>query len=76
MIRIRHLVDFVPPLEGADLVIKQRIFDPGAREWFAPFGVQSNSLTACVLVLSEGGVREVRKKEFPTFWKGLQNLKL
>lgn len=38
--------------------------------------VHKESLTACVLVLREGGEREVRKKEFPTFWKGLQQLKL
>jgi transposase len=38
--------------------------------------VHKDSVTACVLVLGEQGKREVRKKEFPTFWKGLQNLKL
>jgi transposase len=38
--------------------------------------VHKDSVTACVLVLGEAGQREVRKKEFPTFWKGLQKLKL
>jgi len=38
--------------------------------------VHKDSITACVLVLGEHGEREVRKKEFPTFWKGLQQLKL
>src|SRR5262245_48384846 len=38
--------------------------------------VHEDSVKACVLVLGEQGKREVRKKEFPTFWKGLQNLKL
>jgi transposase len=38
--------------------------------------VHKDCVTACVLVLGEHGEREIRKKEFPTFWKGLQNLKL
>ncbi len=38
--------------------------------------VHKESVTACVLVLGEDGQREVRKKEFPTFWKGLQTLQL
>jgi transposase len=38
--------------------------------------VHKKSITACVLVVGEQGAREVRKKEFPTYWKGLQKLRL
>lgn len=38
--------------------------------------VHKNSVTACVLILDEKGKRQVRKKEFRTFWKELQRLKL
>lgn len=37
--------------------------------------VHKDSITACVLVVGEQGKRDVRKKEFPTYWKGLQSLK-
>jgi len=38
--------------------------------------VHKDSLTACVLVFDEQGRRQVRKKEFPTYWQQLQRLKL
>lgn len=38
--------------------------------------VHKDSLTACVLVFDEQGQRQVRKKEFQTYWKQLQQLKL
>ncbi len=38
--------------------------------------VHKNSITACVLVLDADGHRQVRKKEFLTYWKDLQRLKL
>jgi transposase len=38
--------------------------------------VHKDSVTGCVLVLGENGEREVRKKEFPTHWKGLHSLKM
>ena len=38
--------------------------------------VHKDSLTACVLVFDEHGRRQVRKKEFPTYWQQLQRLKL
>lgn len=33
--------------------------------------VHKNSVTACVLVFHEGGSKEVRRKEFGTYWKQL-----
>jgi transposase len=38
--------------------------------------VHKDSITACVLVLDNKGQREVRTKEFQTYWKDLQRLKL
>jgi transposase len=38
--------------------------------------VHKDSLTACVLVFDEQGRRQVRKKEFATYWQQLQRLKL
>jgi transposase len=38
--------------------------------------VHKDSITACVLVLDGKGQREVRTKEFQTYWKDLQRLKL
>jgi transposase len=38
--------------------------------------VHKDSVTACVLVIDEQGRRDVRKKEFQTYWKQLQQLKL
>jgi transposase len=38
--------------------------------------VHKDSITACVLVLDGKGQREVRTKEFRTYWKELQRLKL
>jgi len=38
--------------------------------------VHKDSITACVLVLDGKGQREVRTKEFQTYWKELQRLKL
>jgi len=38
--------------------------------------VHKDSITACVLVLDEQGQRDVRIKEFRTYWKELQRLKL
>ena len=36
--------------------------------------VHKDSLTACVLVFDEQGRRQVRKKEFPTYWQQLQHV--
>jgi transposase len=36
--------------------------------------VHKDTITATVLVLGEGGQREVRKKEFGTHWKELERL--
>lgn len=38
--------------------------------------VHKDSLTACVLIFHEDGRREVRKKEFATHLRGLENLRL
>lgn len=38
--------------------------------------VHKDSVTACVLVFDPQGRREVRKKEFRTYWSGLQRLKM
>lgn len=38
--------------------------------------VHKDEITACVLVFDEKGQRQVRKKEFRTYWKDLQRLKL
>ena len=38
--------------------------------------VHKDSIAACVLVLGEQGEKEVRRKEFGTYWKELQRLKL
>jgi hypothetical protein len=38
--------------------------------------VHKDSVTACVLVFDEHGQRHVRKKEFRTYWSGLQKLKM
>ncbi len=38
--------------------------------------VHKDSVTACVLVFDDRGHRQVRKKEFQTHWKQLQQLKL
>jgi transposase len=38
--------------------------------------VHKDSVTACVLVFDDQGRRQVRKKEFPTYWQQLQRLKL
>ena len=38
--------------------------------------VHQDFLTACVLVNEPGKPREVRKKEFRTYWSDLQKLKL
>jgi transposase len=38
--------------------------------------VHKDAVTVCVLVTGEEGRREVRKKEFRTYWKDLQRLKL
>ncbi|WP_321476129.1 IS110 family transposase [uncultured Paludibaculum sp.] len=38
--------------------------------------VHKDSLTACVLVIDAHGEKSVRKKEFGTYWKELQRLKL
>ena len=38
--------------------------------------VHKDNIAACVLVFDEQGQRQVRKKEFRTYWKDLQRLKL
>lgn len=38
--------------------------------------VHKDAITACVLVFDEQGQRQIRKKEFRTYWKELQRLKL
>jgi transposase len=38
--------------------------------------VHKDEITACVLVFDEKGQRQIRKKEFRTYWKELQRLKL
>jgi transposase len=38
--------------------------------------VHKDAVTVCVLVMGEAGRREARKKEFRTYWKDLQRLKL
>lgn len=38
--------------------------------------VHKDAITACVLVLDEQGQRQVRTKEFRSYWKDLQRLKL
>jgi transposase len=38
--------------------------------------VHKAQVTACVLILGENGRRDVRKREFPTYWKDLQKLKM
>lgn len=38
--------------------------------------VHKDELTACVLVIDNKGQRQIRKKEFRTYWKELQRLKL
>ncbi len=38
--------------------------------------VHKDQVTACVLVLGENGQREVRIREFRTYWKELQKLKM
>lgn len=38
--------------------------------------VHKDAITACVLVIDEQGQRQVRKKEFRSYWKELQRLKL
>jgi transposase len=38
--------------------------------------VHKDSITACVLVFDDQGNRDVRKKEFSTYWKELQRLKM
>lgn len=38
--------------------------------------VHKDSITACVLLLDDQGRREARTKEFRTYWKDLQRLKL
>lgn len=38
--------------------------------------VHKDSITACVLVFDDGGQKQARRKEFGTWWKELQRLKL
>ena len=38
--------------------------------------VHKDAVTACVLINEPGREREVRKKEFRTYWSDLQKLKL
>ena len=38
--------------------------------------VHKESITACVLVLGEDGQRDVRRKQFGTYWKELLRLKM
>lgn len=42
----------------------------------AGLDVHKDSVTACVLVFDPQGQRQVRKKEFRSYWSGLQRLKM